>query len=144
MSSQCLAVMSCYCISVYPPHLSTMGTRSFIILPLPAMAVFSRCTKSCARDAVGSLLRGLSSCMDVLIRRWEWALSGWGKNTAHPVMESLRVVRGCHQGLEISKIQNFTYLASWLFCLMYARFTPTHETKPFTHTNPCSDYLIKL
>lgn len=34
----CLTVMSCFCISAYPPHLSASRTRSFIIPPAPAAA----------------------------------------------------------------------------------------------------------
>lgn len=40
-----------------------------------SIAVFSSRTKGWAQDAVGSLLRGLSICMDALIRRWEWVFS---------------------------------------------------------------------
>lgn len=71
---QCLAIMTCYCISAYPPHLSTMGPRFFIILPLLAIAVFSCHTKEWVQDAVGFLLRGLSSLMYTL-RHWERVFS---------------------------------------------------------------------
>lgn len=48
-----LAIMSCYGIPAYPPHLSATGTRSFIILPLLALAVFSSHAMGWVQDAVG-------------------------------------------------------------------------------------------
>lgn len=73
--SKCLAIMSCYSISVYPPNLSTLGTRSFLILPLLASCLFMA-AEVMGLDAVGALLMGsIWQLRDYPIRHWERGFS---------------------------------------------------------------------
>lgn len=58
---------------------STLVSHGDMVFHYPPTASYSCLFKPCKRDecrrAVGSLLRGLSSCVDAVIRHWEWVFS---------------------------------------------------------------------